>query len=319
MKFVLAGLFALAAPLALAGQAPEFPTKPVRVIVPWPPGGSTDTIARIVGQRYSSVAGQPVVIDNRAGASGTIGVDIASRATPDGYTITIAEGSHAVMPATVKLPYDLVRDFAPVTMIGRSPMIFFMHNGVAAKTVQELVALARAKPGAMLMAHTGIASFTHLLTELFQQRTNTRFTMVGYKGAAPALIELAGGQVHVYPATLASGAPTLKTGRVVAIAIAGDRRVDALPGVPTLAEAGFPNVSVYQWWGFIAPVKVPAAVIGKLNKDLVTSIDHASVRERVAELAVDVETSTPAQLGTAIRTELARWVETAKAAGIKAE
>jgi len=310
-------VFLLSSPVLVAVAA-DFPTKPIRVIVPWPAGGSTDTISRIVGQRLTTIAGQQVVIDNRPGVAGTIGADIAARANPDGYTITIIEASHVIMPATTaRLPYDLARDFAPLTLVGVSPQILFMHAGLPAKSLKEFIAIARAKPGMVPVAHTGVGSFTHLMTEMFQQRTGLKFNQVSYKGAAPAFIELASGDVHMYMATLASGAPTLRTGRVTAIAVASEKRIAALPEVPTLAELGIKDMVVIQWWGFVAPVNVAGAVQARLHKDLVAAIDHSSVRERVTELAVDVSTSSPGELKAFIAAELKRWAAVARDAGLK--
>ena len=312
------GLVAGCLPLAVA--AADYPTKPIRVIVPWPAGGSTDTLARIVGQQLTTVVGQPVVIDNRGGAAGTIGVDMASKASPDGYTITIVEASHAVMPATtLKLPYDLAHDLAPLTLIGVSPQIVYINSALPAKTFNEFIAYVKTKPGTVAAAHTGIGSFTHLTLELFQTRTGTRFNQIGYKGAGPAMIELAGGQVATYMATLASGAGTLRTGRIKAIAIFGEKRVEALPDVPTFAELGMKDMVINQWWAYVAPANVPKDILARLQKDLVAAIDHPSVRERVVDLAVDVGTTTPAQTKARIAFELARWAAIAREAGIKPE
>ena len=306
--------------LSLAVAAADYPEKPIRVIVPWPAGGSTDTLARIVGQRLTTIVGQPVVIDNRGGAAGTIGLDMASKASADGYTISIAEASHAVMPATtLKLPYDLARDLAPLSMIGVSPQIVYINAALPAKTLNEFIALAKAKPGEVPAAHTGIGSFTHLSLELLQMRTGAKFNQIGYKGAAPAMIELAGGQVYTYIATLASGAGTLRTGRIRAVAIASEKRIDALPAVPTLGELGIKDIVIEQWWIFVAPANVPNAILARLNKDLVAAIDDRSVRERVAELAVDLHTTTPAQSKARIAAELARWASIAREAGVKPE
>jgi tripartite-type tricarboxylate transporter receptor subunit TctC len=312
------GFMAVLVPFAAA--AADYPAKPIRVVVPWPAGGSTDTLARIVGQRLTTIVGQPVVIDNRAGATGTIGVDMVAKSIPDGYTITIVEAAHVVMPATTaKLPYDLARDFAPLTLIGVSPQIVFLNAGLPAKTLKDFVALAKTKPGEFGAAHTGPGSFTHLSLELLQTRTGTKFNQVSYKGAAPAMIELAGGQVQIGIFTLASAAGTLRTGRLTPIAVAGDKRVDALPDVPTTGELGLKDLIINQWWGYVAPANVPAPIIARLNKDLVAAIDHPSVREKVTELAVDVRTTTPAQLKTLIGNELQRWVTIARDAGMKPE
>ncbi|MEO8441549.1 MAG: tripartite tricarboxylate transporter substrate-binding protein [Betaproteobacteria bacterium] len=308
----------LAGMIPLLAAAADFPVKPIRVIVPWPAGGSTDTLARIVGQRLTTITGQTVVIDNRGGAAGTIGVDMAAKAIPDGYTITIVEAAHAVLPATTaKLPYDLARDFTPLTLIGVSPQILFLYAGSPAKSLKDFIALAKAKPGEVAAAHTGFGSFTHLTIELLQSRTGTKFNQVSYKGAAPAMIELAGGQVQLGIFTLASAAGTLKTGRITPVAIMGDKRVDALPDVPTLAELGIKDLIINQFWAFVAPAGVPAAIIARLNKDLVAAIDDPSVRERVTDLAVDVRTTSSAQAKTYIAAELRRWATAARNAGMK--
>jgi tripartite-type tricarboxylate transporter receptor subunit TctC len=318
-KFCRYAVFACAILPLLAASA-EFPAKPIRVIVPWPAGGSTDTLARIIGQRMTTVAGQQVVVDNRAGAAGTIGVDMAAKAIPDGYTITIIEGAHVILPATTaRMPYDLARDFMPLTLIGVSPQILFLYAGSPAKSLKDFIALAKAKPGEVTAAHTGIGSFTHLTIELLQSRTGTKFNQVSYKGAAPAMIELAGGQVQLGIFTLASAAGTLRTGRIIPIAVMGDKRLDALPDVPTLGELGMKDLVINQFWGYVAPVNVPAPIIARLNKDLVAAIDHPSVRERAIDLAVEVRTTSPAEFKSYIAAELQRWATVARNAGMKPE
>lgn len=320
MKFFQYSVFLLAGLLPLAGVTADFPTKPIRVIVPWPPGGSTDTLARIIGQRLTTLVGQPIVIDNRPGVSGILGADIASKASADGYTISIVEVSHVLMPATTpKLPYDLARDFSPLTMIGVSPMIVYMHAAQSSKTLNEILALAKAKPGVIPAAHTGVGSFSHLVTEVLQKSTGAKFNQVSYKGAAPALAELAGGHVNLYIATLASGAGTLRTGRISAVAVASEKRISALPNVPTLVELGMTDMVVNQWWGYVAPVNVPGSIVTQLHKNLVAAIEYPAVRERATELAVDVKTTSPVQLKTFIAAELKRWAIAARDAGIKVE
>ena len=300
--------------------AQPYPNKPVRIIVPWPPGGSTDTIGRLLGQRMTPLLGQNVVIDNRAGGSGVIGIELATRATPDGYSLAIVESAHAVLTTMLaRPPYNLQQDFAPITMIGTSPMILFINAAVPAKSVTELIALARAKPGGVMMAHSGHGSIGHLLIELMQQRSGARFTLVGYKGAAPALIELAGGQVQAFSATLASGAGTLKTGRIAALAVAGTKRLAVLPAVPTLAESGVPDLVAEQWWALAAPAKTPPDVIARLHRDSVAAVNEQTLRERVSELAVVPGSSSPQALRLFIDGEIKRWAQVAKDAGLKPE
>jgi tripartite-type tricarboxylate transporter receptor subunit TctC len=320
MKSIYRYAVLIAALIPSLAAAAEFPAKPIRVIVPWPAGGSTDTLARIVGQRMTTITGQTVVIDNRAGAAGTIGVDMAAKALPDGYTITIIEGAHVILPATTaRMPYDLARDFMPLTLIGVSPQILFLYAGSPAKSLKDFIALAKSKPGEVTAAHTGIGSFTHLTIELLQSRTGTKFNQVSYKGAAPAMVELAGGQVQLGIFTLASAAGTLRTGRITPIAIMGDKRLPALPEVATLAELGMKDLTINQFWGYVAPVNVPAPIIARLNKDLIAAIDHPSVRERVIDLAVEVRTSSPAESKAYITAELQRWATVARDAGMKPE
>lgn len=314
-----AGIDALAQPHS-TGSGQPYPDRPVRIIVPWPPGGSTDVIGRIIGQRLTQLLGQNVVIDNRGGGAGAIGIEAASRATPDGYTLAIIEVAHALLPTTrARLPYDLMKDFTPVTAIGTSPQIVFVGVTIPVKSFAELIALARTKQGALLMAHTGQGSVSHLTSELLQQRTGTRFTQVGYKGAGPAFIELAGAQVQAYCATLASGSATLATGRITALAVAGKKRLDALPNVPTVAESGVPDFVVEQWWGVVAPARTPPDALARLHRDIVASVNDPQVRKRISDLAVEPETNTPQAFRAFLDVELKRWARVAKEAGIQPE
>ena len=307
----------LIASLALPAIAADFPSRPIRVVVPWPAGGSSDAIARVIGQRHSALAEQPVIIDNRGGGAGTIGANMASKATPDGYTILTVEGAHVVMPATTAgLGYDLARDFAPLTMVGIAPFVVFVHGALPAKSLAEFIATAKAKPGLVPAAHTGVGSLTHLTLEMLQTRTGVKFNQVSYKGAAPAVIDVASGEMHLYTATYASGAPMVRTGRVRVIAAAAEKRMALLPDVPTLNELGVPMV-VTQWVAYLAPAKVPGAIQKRLHKDLVAAIEDATVRERLGELAVEVSTSTPERLKAHIAAELQRWAAVAHAAGLK--
>jgi len=303
--------------VSAAAAAAEFPSKPIRVIVPWPAGGSSDAIARVIGQRHSVIAKQPVVVDNRGGMAGTIGANMASKANPDGYTLLTIEGAHVVMPATTAgLGYDLARDFAPLTMVGVSPFVLFVHGALPAKSLNDFIATAKAKPGLVPAAHTGVGSLTHLTLEMLQSHTGVKFNHVSYKGAAPAVIDLAAGEVHLYTATYASGAPMVRTGRVRVMAAAAEKRMAVVPDVPTLNELGVPMV-VTQWVAYLVPAKVPAAIQARLRKDLVAAIEDASVRERLSELAIDVGTSTPEHVRAHIAAELKRWAEVARAAGLK--
>ncbi len=321
LRKVFAAVAAIAAACTAFGAgAQSYPNKPVRIIVPWPPGGSTDTLGRLLGQKLAPALGQNVVIDNRPGGAGAIGIETASRATADGYTVAIIEVAHALLPTTrARLPYDLMRDFTPITLLGSSPQIVFVGPAISVKSLPDLLAFARAKPGALLMAHTGQGSISHLTSELLQQRTGTKFTQIGYKGAGPAFVELAGGQVQAYAATLASAFATLGTGRVAALAVAGKKRLDALPAVPTFAEAGVPDFVVEQWWGVVAPARTPPEALARLHKEFAAALEDPGQRRRIGDLGVDPAPSSPETFRTFLGGELKRWAGVAKDAGIQPE
>jgi len=284
-----------------------YPDKPIRLIVPWAPGGSTDAIARAVAQRMSETMGQPVIVDNKAGASGQSGTDAAAKAHPDGYTIAIIELPHAIAPALFqKLPYDLLQDFAPITLIGTSPMVLFApSSGYRNGEVGEFMKNARAR--GVSLAHSGSGSVSHLSAELLAARNRVKVMTIPYKGSAPALIDVAAATVEGHFSTLASGASLLGAGKISALMVAGKSRIAALPNVPTATESGVQGVQIDQWWGLVAPATTPIPVLEKLRIEVGAALAHSSVRERLNSLAIDLQGSTRDGFRSFMRAEVQRW------------
>ncbi|HEX7864800.1 MAG TPA: tripartite tricarboxylate transporter substrate-binding protein [Variovorax sp.] len=300
-----------------------YPDKPVKLIVPWAAGGSTDAIARAMAQRMSQTIGSPVIVDNRPGAAGMIGTDAAAKAAPDGYTIAIVELPHAIAPAvTAKLPYDLLRDFTPVTMIGTSPLVFFAGMGDDSKdfkTFLKTAAAAAAKGSPPAIAHSGAGTVSHLAGELLASRTKIRFNMVPYRGSAPALTDVAAGTVAGHFATLASGSSLLGGNRIRPLLVTSTQRVNipGLQNVPALAENGLKGLEIDQWWAMVAPATTPLDVIEKLRREAVAALEHPSVKERLSVLGVQMKGSTPAELRAFLRSEAERWQKVAQEIGLQ--
>jgi tripartite-type tricarboxylate transporter receptor subunit TctC len=307
--------------IAPAAQA-AYPDKPVRLIVPWAPGGSTDAIARAIAQRMSQTMGQSVVVDNRSGASGQIGTDAAAKAAPDGYTIAIVELPHAIQPAVVaKLPYDLLRDFTPVSMLGTSPLVLFAgaadyKNGNPKPFIQKA---KEAKSGPIAIAHSGAGSSSHLAAEVFAARGGFKYIPVPYRGSAPALTDVAAGMVAAHFATLASGSSLYGAGKLSALMVTGKARLAALPDVPTAREAGIEGMDFNQWWAVVAPATTPIEVLERLGKEISAALDHPSTRERLNTLGVELKGSTRDELRSFMRGEVERWGAIARQAGVVPE
>jgi tripartite-type tricarboxylate transporter receptor subunit TctC len=320
--FLAAGSTALLASFRPAWAA--YPDKPVKLIVPWAAGGSTDAIARAMAQRMSQTIGSPVIVDNRPGAAGMIGTDAAAKAAPDGYTIAIVELPHAIAPAvTAKLPYDLLRDFTPVTMIGTSPLVFFAgmdDDSKDFKTFLKTAAAASAKGAPPAIAHSGAGTVSHLAAELLASRTKIRFNMVPYRGSAPALTDVAAGTVAGHFATLASGSSLLGANRIRPLLVTSTQRVTNIPGlqnVPALAENGLKGLEIDQWWAMVAPATTPLDVIERLRREAIAALDHPSVKERLSVLGVQMKGSTPAELRAFLRSEAERWQKAAHEIGLQ--
>ena len=304
--------------LAGAGLAQDYPNRFVRFIVPYAPGGSSDVLARTLGQKLAASLGQQFVIDNRPGAGSMVGTDVAAKAAPDGYTILLSDMPHAINPSIhPKVPYDPVKDFSPVTVIGVSPMFLFTNTAFEATSLRELIALAKAQPAKLAIASGGNGATTHLVAELLQANAGIRLTHVPYKGAGPAIADVAAGQVPMTFTSMATAAPLVKSGRLRILGVTSPQRLAAFPDVPTFQESGVPGLTFEHWWGVMAPARTPAPVIEKLRSEIVKALDSAEVRERFVTLALQPRTSTPDQFRALIESDLARWAKVVRDAGIK--
>ncbi len=312
----------LAALLACAGSAlaQAWPAKPVRLIVPYPPGGSADILARAIGQKLGEGMGQQVVIDNRPGAGTAIGAEATAKAAPDGYTIMLGTvSSHAINPALNPVKFDPIRDFAPVSLVASIPFALIVHPSVRANSVKELVALAKAKPGSLNYSSAGNGTSNHLAGELFKSMTGTFMVHIPYKGSAPALNDLIAGQVQLMYDLVLTAAPHVKSGAVRALAVTGKERSGALPGVPTVAESGVPGYEVSAWFGFFAPAGTPPAIVNALNAETVKAMRAQDLRERLGSQGADAVTNTPEQFAAYVKEELTKWTLVVKTSGMKAD
>ena len=302
---------ALAAALALtatAGAGAQWsPTRPVRMIVPFPPGGAVDAVARIVAAKLPERLGQQVVVDNRGGANAIIGTEMTARAVPDGYTILMVPAGHSITPSvTRKLPYDSVRDFAAVGLVGNGAYMLVINTSVPAKSVNEFVALAKARPGQLNYAFTGHGNATHLAAELFKVLAGIDMVGVNYKGGGSALIDVMGGHVSCFFSGVSSGGVHVKAGKLRALGVTTTRRSAALPDVPTIAEAGVPGYEVDGWYGLLAPRATPPAAIARLNRDLSELLSTADMKERLLAAGIDARASSPAEFHDRIARDITR-------------
>jgi tripartite-type tricarboxylate transporter receptor subunit TctC len=315
---LLAASLCLAAPHAAFGQ--PFPTKPLRIVVTYPPGGGADLMARLVAPKMGEFLGQPVVVENKAGAGGQIGAQEVARAAADGHTLLLDAFNHAVNPSLyATLPYDGTRAFAPVSILVLFPNVLVVHPAFAASDVKSLVAMAKAKPGTIAFASSGNGSAQHLAGELFRQRMGIDITHVPYKGGGPALNDVIGGQVPMYFANMASGLPHVKGGRLRALAITGARRSPALPEAPTMAESGVPGYEVYEWNGIFAPAGTPAPVVAKLSEAVHHALQDPAVRARIGSLGGEIADYDPARAGEFVRAQAELWGRIVREGAIKPE
>ena len=309
---------ALAAPAVLAQGA--YPNQPVRFVVPFPPGGGTDVIARIVQERFRAELGQPVVIENRGGAGGSLGTDVVAKAAPDGYTVLFTLSSHTINPAIYpRLPFDTERDFAPVGVVASLPQVLAAHPGFAPNTVAELIAEARRRPGQLQFGSVGNGSPSHLAGELFNLRAGTQIVHVPYRGGGPAVTDVVGGQLPMLWVSIPAAAAQIKSGRLKAIAVSTVRRSSAFPEVPTVQEAGLADFEVDSWYAMFVPAGTPRPVVERLNQALNRVVADPSVREKLLAQGGEPAGGTPEQLGRTVSTEIARWTRLAREANIKAD
>ncbi|HTD91558.1 MAG TPA: tripartite tricarboxylate transporter substrate binding protein [Burkholderiales bacterium] len=306
---------------ATSAQTQNYPSRPIRFIVPFPPGGGNDVMARIVGQKFTDAFGQQVVIDNRGGAGGNIGTEIASRAAPDGYTLFLGGvGSHGTNPGLQsKLPYDPVKDFAPVSQIASAALVVVSNLALPAKSISELVQYAQSRPGQINYASSGTGSIAHLSVELFNSMAKIKLQHVPYKGTGPALTDLLSGQVQLLFNSALSMLPQIRGNRVRALAVTSVKRIAPLPDVPTIAESGLPGYDATSWYGVLAPARTPRTIIDKLNAEIVRAVRAPELSNRLqSEGALPVGNS-PEQFAAFIQRELDRWAKVIKEAGIKVE
>jgi tripartite-type tricarboxylate transporter receptor subunit TctC len=314
--WVIGALFAL----PTAAQSQSYPVKPIRLVVPFAPGGGTDIIARLISQQLGEALGQPVVADNRGGAGSTLGTEIVAKAPADGYTLLLGNISLA-FNATLyqKLSYDALRDLAPVTLVAVQPNILVIHPSVPAKTFKDFVAVARASPGKYTYASAGVGSGTHLAAELLKMLTKTDLVHVPYKGTGPALNDLIGGQVHMMVSTFASALPHAKSGRLRALAVTTAKRSNAAPEVPTLIESGVAGFEYSTWYGLLAPAGVRKDTVQKLNAVAKQVLARDDVKQKFEAQGVDALWNTPAEFSAYLKSETAKWAKVVKATGAKAE
>jgi len=314
----LLAVFALASFSAAHAQA--YPDRPIKLIITYPAGGSTDTVGRVVGSKLSELLGQPVVVDNKGGASGTLGASIAAKSPPDGYTLMLAAGAHALAESVIaNLQYNLARDFVPVALVAQSGYLLVLNPAVPANSVSELIALAKSKPGKLNFASTGVGSTPHLAMALFNSLTDTTMTNIPYKGDTPAIADLIGGQVDVAFIGTSSVSPHVASGKVKALGVSTDKRTSAAPQVPTVAEAGVKGYEFSTWWGIVAPAGTPRAIVEKLSSALEKVVASPDVKKRFEGLGVDAVYMKANEFAPYLKASIDKYATIAKGAGVKPE
>ncbi len=318
MRFFRRPLIILIAGIAAgAAHAQNFPSKPIRMIVPFTPGGSTDVIARVIAQKIGETMGVQVIIDNRPGAGGNIGVELAAKSPPDGYTLVMGHiGTMAVNPSLYKrLPYDPLRDFAPVALVALVPNLLAVHPALPVKNVKELIALARANPGKLNYGSSGAGGTPYLACEYFKLAAKLDITHVPYKGAAPMAADLAGGQVEMTITGIPSLLPFVKANRVRVLAVTTAQRIAFMPEVPTVAEAALPGFEAISWYGVLAPAATPKEIVARINREIGKAVANPDTAERLAAEGANPSAGSPEQFGSFIRSEILRWGKVIKATG----
>ena len=317
-RMIRALLLVLALSITPGAAAQTYPTQPIKLVVPFAPGGATDLLARTIGQRLAERVGQGVVIENKPGAGTTIGNAMVAQAAPDGYTLLFAPTPFVISQVMYpKLPYDADKAFTPVTLLAVSPFILVAHPGVEAKTVAELVALAKSEPGRLTFASAGNGTVPHLAGELFKLRTGVNLTHVPYKGGGPAITDLVGGQTHLMFATPIEVMPQVQAGRLKVLATTAPKRLAALPEVPTIEESGYPNFEVFAWFGVLAPAGTPKAIVDKLAGELARVVELSDVKERLASQSAQIMLRPGAEFASFIAAEKDKWDAVVKASGAK--
>ena len=303
---------------ALAQQ--PYPSKPIRIISPYPPGGGNDAICRTVAPKLTERLKQQVIVDNRPGANAIVGTEIAARSAPDGYTIVLVPSGHAVNASLYKkLPYDSIRDFSPITLAGSSPLVLAVHPTLPVKNVKELIAFAKSRPGQLTYVSSGVGSSGHLAGALFDTLTGTKMLHVPYKGMSLAITDLIGGQVFMTFGTSLSVVPHVRSGRLRALATTGARRMPAMPDIPTIAESGVPGYEATLWYGFVGPARIPPEIVHRLNSEIGAVLKLPDVREHLASQGLEATPNTPEEFAKLLVSDLDRWAKVIKRAGVQVE
>ena len=308
--------------LGVAGDrahAQTYPNKSIRLIVPFPPGGPADILSRAIGQKLTDSWGQQVVVDNRAGAGGTIGSDLAAKGAPDGYTLLMGfVGTHAINPSLYSsLPYDNVKSFEPVSLVATATIILVLHPSLPAKSVKELIALAKSKPGELTFGSPGNGTPQHLAGELFNTMAGVKMTHVPFKGAVPAINDLLGGRISLIFSSAPPALPHVATGKLRALAVTSGKRSSVSPDLPTVAESGLPGFEVINWYGVLAPARTPKTVVEKLNAEISKIMKMPDVKDRLSSVGIEAFSGTPAQFATFIKEETAKWAKVVKFSGAR--
>jgi tripartite-type tricarboxylate transporter receptor subunit TctC len=301
-----------------AAAQTTYPEKPIRLVVGFPPGSNPDTVARLLGQKLAEALGQPIVVENIAGAAGSIGADRVAKAVPDGYTLgLLSQPQLAVNPSLYKLPYDPIKDFAPVSQIATSPFLLVVHNALPAKTVKAFVSVAKAQPGGFTFASAGTGSTPHLAAELFKSVAGLDMRHVPYKGVGPATPDLLGGRVTMIFFPISVGLPLVREGKLHALGVTSLRRSSAIPELPTIAESGYPGFEVQSWNGLLTPIATPAPIVRKLYLETIKALAHPDLRAKLAELGLETIGNSPDEFAALIKSEIPKWAKVIKEAGIK--
>ena len=320
MRAALVTCMLLVCAQAAAQSAASYPARPIRIVVPFAAGGPSDVGARTLAQGLSQSWRQTIVVDNRIGAAGIIGADIVAKSAPDGYTLLMAQVGDAIsMSLYSKLPYNFIRDFAPITLVGQTPFILVAHPSLPVKTVQDLIAVAKAKPGALSFGSAGTGVASHLAGELFKSAAGVDVVHVAYKGQAPATTALLGGEIAYMFNNPITALPHIKSGKMRALGVSTAKRFAGLPDVPTVAESGVPGFAVSFWMGPLAPAATPRAIVDRLNGEMVRTLKTPEVVERLSPMGLEILATTPDEFGRVIKADAAKWAKAVKDAGIKAD
>jgi tripartite-type tricarboxylate transporter receptor subunit TctC len=306
-------LLALTAPVV----ADDYPNRPVRLIIPFPPGGSNDVVGRVIATHLGEGLGKQVIVDNRGGAGGVIGTDAAAKAAPDGYTIAVISLAHAVNPWLYKLPYDPIKGFVPVGVMAKGPNVLSVNPEFPVKSVKELVALAKQKPGDIQYASAGVGSFQHLGAELFKLQAGVDMLHIPFKGGGPAMIDVMGGHTKVIFSSLVQTTPHIKSGKLRPLGVGGTQRSAVLPDVPTIAEAGVPGYAAENWWGLVVPAGTPAAIVARLHKELTAAQDNPEVKKYFDREGASIVKMSSAEFGAFMQSEMDKWGRVVKEGKIK--